>query len=414
MIIDPSGRGPSMRQLGLAGVVMLVVAGLLLYLLMLRYIGYFEDKVDVTALLTTTGDGLPPQADVKFRGVIIGAVAEVDIAAKGEIQHVDMDLDPHFAKGIPSNVTARVIPASIFGVTAVEFVDNGPAPAGLHNGAAIPEDTSEGTIALQSTLTTLRNVLDHIQPQKLGRVLGTLADAFDPEARVPGSTIERLDTWLTTIDAAIPDLGKLLGDFGKATAGLNQSAPELIDVLGESVTTAKTLTDRRANLVALLTTASGTVDTVNALFARSPDAGKELTVGLNQLFGTLAADPEAIPFTAANLNTALHKLATTFHWGPKKQMVWSMDISTTPFQQYTAKDCPHYADMYGPRCGGSSVPSVAPPQVYPPQMLPASLRGPAAVQALVGSQPNASQLLLLGPALAGGSVTAAPVPEGGN
>lgn len=60
MIIDPSGRGPSMRQLLVAGVAGLVVFVLVLTFLMARYKGYvMHPKVDVTADLSTTGDGLP-------------------------------------------------------------------------------------------------------------------------------------------------------------------------------------------------------------------------------------------------------------------------------------------------------------------------------------------------------------------
>lgn len=419
-----------MRLLLTAGCVMILAAALVLYLLMLRYVGYFDDKVEVTALLTSTGDGLAPRADVKFRGITVGAVSGVDIVAKGEVQRVGVDLDPHFAVGIPDNVTARVIPGNIFGVTAVEFLDIEPSSAmTLRGGAEIPEDTSEATIALQTTLTTLRNVLDHIQPEKLGRVLGTLADALDSKARVPGSTIERLDTWLTSVDAAIPDLGKFLGDFGKAATGLNESAPELIDALGASVATATTLTQRRSNLVALLTTATGAIDSVNTLFDRNPDSGKELTVGVDQLFGSLAAEPDALPDAVANLNVALRNLATAFHWGPQMQMAWSVDLSLTPFRQYTAADCPRYSDMYGPRCGGPSVPSVAPQQDYsvvkpiaqqnyPTGNDSAGLRGPAAVAAIVGGAPTASQLLLLGSAINGGSLhvgdSTVPATEGGN
>lgn len=43
-------------------------------------------------------------------------------------------------------------------------------------------------------------------------------------------------------------------------------------VLSDSVTTARTLAERRSQLVALLTNAGTTVDSVNTLFARNPDA----------------------------------------------------------------------------------------------------------------------------------------------
>ncbi|WP_040867263.1 MlaD family protein [Nocardia exalbida] len=382
MILDPSGRGPSAKQLTLAGLAVLTTVAVLLYLLALRYTGYFEDKVPVTIVLTSTGDGLPGRADVKFRGMVVGRVAAVDVVARGARQQASVDLKPGVAETIPVNVTARVIPNNLFGVTAIELVDNGPEPKTLRAGATIPEDTGSETVALQTTLNVLRNVLDNIQPEKLGRVLATLSAALDPSARVPGSTIERLDNWLTEIRAT-PGVDALFGDLGRASIALSQSAPELVGVLSESVTTARTLAERRAKLIDLLTTGNATVETVNALFARNPDAGKFLVSGLDDLFGGLAKDPEAIPYTAANLNVALQRLATTFHFGPARQMVWKMDVSFTPFQQYTAKDCPHYGDQYGPRCGGASVPEVAPEQNYPPQLIPKWLdaAGPAPVPA---------------------------------
>lgn len=380
MIIDPSGRGPSHRMLGLAGVAMLAVIATVVSLLGLRYAGAFDDRVAVVAMLTSSGDGLPERADVKFRGMLVGSVAGVEIVAKGERQRVEIDLLPEAAEDIPGNVTARVVPANIFGVTAVELVDNGAASRGLRAGTTIEQDTSRATTELQTTLTTLRTVLDHIQPEKLGRVLGTLADALDPAARVPGSTIERLDTW-TTLVRAIPEIGELLGDLGAATTAISASAPELIDVLAESVTSARTITERRAGVVALLTGARGTIDATNALFARNPDAGKELVAGLDETFGALADDPDALPVSVANLNAALGKLATVFNWGPSKQMSWAIDVTFTPFQQYTAKDCPRYGEVAGPRCTDGSVPNATPVQQFPPSLVPRRLdsAGPAPI-----------------------------------
>ncbi|NEW46151.1 MCE family protein [Nocardia cyriacigeorgica] len=422
MILDPSGRGPTARQLTLSGLAVMGTIVLLLGLLALRYTGYFEAKVPVTVTLTSTGDGLPARADVKFRGMVVGAVSAVDVVAAGQRQEVAVDLNPVVAETIPDNVTARVIPNNLFGVTAIELVDNGPSDGVLHEGSAIAEDTSAGTVQLQTTLTVLRDVLDNIQPEKLGRVLATFSAALDPGARVPGSTIERLDNWITQVHS-IEGIGELLGDLGRATTALSQSAPELVGVLSESVTTARTLTERRENLIALLANASGAVDSVNSLFARNPNAAKELVPGLDELFGSLARDAEAIPSTAANLNTTLQKMQSVFGFGPRKQMVWKMDVSFTPFQQYTAEDCPHYGGMYGPRCGGPTVPQVAPPQEYPPHMLPRRLdsAGPApATNPLPGvapapAQPGTSVIPGLPfipglPAIPGITVPSAPAP----
>ncbi|WP_280338426.1 hypothetical protein [Nocardia neocaledoniensis] len=223
---------------------------------------------------------------------------------------------------------------------------------------------------------------------------------------------------------------------------------------------ARTTPARRAGGVELLTAAGSATDATQDLFARNPDAGKELVVGLDETFGALAADPSALTDTVTGLGTSLTRLATVFNWGPSKQMRWDITVSFTPFRQYTAADCPRYGALSGPRCGGPSVPETAAPQTYPAQLLPGwlatagpapmpglptltapalpglslppipglvvpgltapasrtepiVLTGPDAVAALVGGKPNLTELLLLGTVLTGATVTL-DTPAGGH
>ncbi|MFC4373916.1 MlaD family protein [Nocardia halotolerans] len=366
-----------MKQLYVAGVCGLVVFAVILGFLMARYQGYFIPKVNVVANLSTTGDGLPSNADVKFRGVLVGEVDSVDIADEGAAQHVNIELKPEHAKGVPSNVTARVVPSNLFAVTSVELVFNGPSDDYLTEGAVIPEDRSKGTIALQDTLTVVRDILDEIDPVQLGRVLGTLTQALDGSGRVPGSTIQRLDHWLTTVADAGPNLGGMLDNFSASAHALNQSAPELLDVLGSSVQTANTIATKRDQLVALLAGAAVTTDRVNDLFATNPDVGKEVTVGLNATLGAIANEPGSITKTFQVFGPSLAKLNTTFHGGPSgNQMVWNAGLTFTPYQPNTVADCPRYGDLLGPSC------FTAPAEVSLPP-LPENLR-PRALDAAAG------------------------------
>ncbi|MFF0541392.1 MlaD family protein [Nocardia thailandica] len=381
MIIDPSGRGPTMKQLYLAGTIGLLVFAVVLGFLMARYKGYFVPKVNVVANLSTTGDGLPSQADVKFRGVLVGAVKDVDIADKGATQKVNIELKPEFADGIPANVTARVVPSNLFAVTSVELVFNGADAAHLEEGSQIPEDRSQGTIALQDTLTTVRDILNQVDPVQLGRVLGTLTQALDGSGRVPGSTIQRLDHWLTTVADAGPNLGGMLDNFSASAHALNQSAPELMNVLASSVETASTIANKRDELVALLAGAGATTDRVNDLFADNPDVGKDITVGMNALVGSLAVDPGAITKTFQVFGTSLAKLNTTFHWGPQKQMVWNVGLTFTPYKPYTRADCPRYDELAGPSCFTAPIEASLPP--LPENLKPRKLDSAAGLPPLV-------------------------------
>ncbi|WP_405485193.1 MlaD family protein [Nocardia sp. NBC_00511] len=349
MIEDPSGRGPTGRQLLLAGVALIVVIATATTLLLLRYSGKFTDKVPVVAELTSTGDGLAAGSDVKFRGLTVGRVQSSAVAATGDIQRVAIDLKPEYADGVPSTVTARVVPANIFAVTSIELLDNGPAKP-VTSGSVIQQDRTRETVALQSALTTFRNVLTKLEPDKLGRILTSLSDALNGSARMPGSTLERLDRWLTAVDQV--GIASDLQNFTTAAAGLNQSAPALLDVLNQSVATARTIADRRDRLTALLTGASGTVDVVNGLFARNPNTGKELVAGLGDTFGAMAADPDALPQSMVNFSDTLRKFSTTFHEGAGGALMWQWNIavSLTPFRPYTRADCPRYGELAGPSC----------------------------------------------------------------
>ncbi|WP_369636706.1 MlaD family protein [Nocardia sp. JMUB6875] len=362
-----------MRQLLIAGVCGLTVLAIVLGFLFARYRGYFVEKVNVTANLTTTGDGLPAQADVKYRGVLVGAVKDVSVAAKGEKQEVHIEMKPEYTDGIPANVTARVVPSNLFAVTAVELVYNGPDSTHLKEGSQIAEDTSTGTIALQDTLTKVREVFTKIDPVQFGRVLGTLSYALDGSGRMPGSSVERIDRWLDGVRGSVPNVGGFLDDLTASMHALNQSAPELMGVLRDSVETAKTISDRRAELTALLAGTSTTIDKVNGLFARNPNVGKDVTNGTSSLFGALSDNPDAIPLAIANLNDSVRKLSGSFGWGPQQQMKWNVGITFTPYKPYTRDDCPRYGDLAAPSCGTA-------PLTSDPGTLPDSLR-PRAIDA---------------------------------
>ncbi|MCX4096486.1 MlaD family protein [Nocardia sp. alder85J] len=410
MIIDPSGRGPTIRQLLLAGVAGLAVFAVILGFLLARYKGWvMHPAVDVTAELTTTGDGLPENADVKFRGVLVGAVKDVSVAAKGELQQVHIEMRPEYVDGVPANVTARVVPSNLFAVTSVELVYNGPDGEHLRAGSQIGEDHSEGTIALQDTLTTVRNILDKIDPIKFGRSLTTLTYALDGNGRPPGSTVQRLDDWLVQARAAVPDEAALFDDLSGSLRALNTSAPDLMDVLAGSVRTAQTIADKRGQLVALITGASGTADSVNALFAANPDVGKQITAGIGDMFGALAADPSAITGTIVNLNRSTRQLQTVFSWGPQHQMVWNAGVTFTPWDPYTVADCPHYGDLAGPSC--ATAPAVADPGYLPDALKPRALDAAKGLPPVVPI-PGLPDILTAGPrpaAPAAGAVAPNPL-----
>ena len=89
MYPDPSGRGWSRGRLSVAGVAMALSLSGVVALLGLRYAGHFEETVAVTALMTSTGDGLPARADVRFRGLLVGMLV---VLVPGRLRIGSLDL----------------------------------------------------------------------------------------------------------------------------------------------------------------------------------------------------------------------------------------------------------------------------------------------------------------------------------
>lgn len=123
--LDTDGRGPSNTQLLGSGIGVLLLIAVITASLLLKATGKLDAYVRVVADLINVGDGLPSQSDVKYHGLLVGSVNNVIPATHGQPNFVHIDLKPQYAKDIPNNVTARVVPSNVFAVSSVQLVDPG-------------------------------------------------------------------------------------------------------------------------------------------------------------------------------------------------------------------------------------------------------------------------------------------------
>jgi len=98
------------RALGLCFVVLLLAA---LSMSVLAYRKAFTPVDWVTLRADHTGLQLSPGADVKLRGVLVGEVRSV--STDGGAATLRLALDPAQLGQIPGNVTARLLPKTLFG-----------------------------------------------------------------------------------------------------------------------------------------------------------------------------------------------------------------------------------------------------------------------------------------------------------
>ncbi|GAA1482931.1 hypothetical protein GCM10009624_33710 [Gordonia sinesedis] len=420
MKVATDGRNPSLTQYVLRGLAFLLVLAVIFVLLFMRYRGDFTTTVAVTAELTDIGDGLVSDADVRYNGLIVGAVKSVglsgDTTPSGQqIKDVAIDIEPSQAGGIPANVTARTVPSNLFGVNSVELVPPSGDPAGrLSSGDTIPADTSLDTIKLQDAQNELRALLQAVPPAELADVLATISDSLKGGGRVFAMFVPLLNGYWKAINDEFPT-GAPPGfdNFNRAVQGLSRSAPQLLDTLGRSVIPAMTIAEKRNDLTALLSAAQGVTDEVQALFAKNGDLGKRVTTDANRMLGATVLEPQSLPQALTALNNLAARVLTVFT-GVNGHAQLNAGISFGAYQRYTRQNCPvynggPYGQLRGPGCvgpgTGTGPTSSGPLAVYPSdgmrRMSPAGMVTTATdnktLRAALNRTPTAADTLMLGP-----------------
>ncbi|MEU1960988.1 MCE family protein [Nocardia sp. NPDC019304] len=381
ILFEKDGRGPSALALFVRGLVLVVLTVAVVSALLLKSTGRFDDKVEVTALLEQLGDGLPARSDVKFRGMLVGRVAEV--APSTGPNRVRLLLDPAAAQRIPRTVTARVVPSNVFAVSSIQLVDNGPGPA-LPPHAEIRQDHSLSTVQLQTALTKLREIIAgtaRIGASNTVGVLAAVATATDRRGAdlvTAGARLERITKEfdaLLTPDGGPPTL-TLLAD---AVRELNASAPDLLDALHHAVTPMRTFAERNQQLVGLLSAGETTLSTVGDALDRRTD---QIVTVADQMGPVLHIFGEGAP-AFAPIVVRIKKLSdlwfTEFWNEDSPRGRGKFQFRFTPHTPYTRADCPRYGELAGPSC--STAPASVPIEELPPAMDPRTYPPPPALPA---------------------------------
>lgn len=382
---ETDGRGPSDRQLLAAGIALVAVAAVVTATLLVKATGRLDPYVRVVADLVNVGDGLPQRSDVKYHGVLVGAVQDVTPAAHGEPNYVHIDLDPHYAQSIPATVTARVVPSNVFAVSSVQLVDQGHGPP-ISEGAHIPEDTELPTVLFQTTISKLRDILAATGRGREDKTIGVLAavNAATEDRRTElltsGAQLSRLVDEIDSIVATDPG-PTTVSALIDATRGLQQTAPELIDALHVAVEPMRTLVRQRTQLDSLISGGLHTLGTTGTALNNHTDKLVKISSELTPVLGSLAEiSPHWVP-AFVKLNGLSDKFFDEVWIHEQDTANMRVNLSFTPTYSYTRADCPQYAGLKGPSCYTAplvptrpELPDVLLPQNYqpPPDLAPPS------------------------------------------
>jgi phospholipid/cholesterol/gamma-HCH transport system substrate-binding protein len=235
------------RALGVAFLVLCVLFTWFTYAVFTKQ---FTEYDEVTLKTSNVGLQLPALADVKIRGVIVGEVKETKVTSKGV--DVTLGLFPESRDIIPANVTAQIVPKTLFGEKYVSLeLPDYPSSTPIEPGATITQ--TDVAIEVERVLNDIYPLLRTVEPVQLNYTLTALANALEGRGDKLGENLETLDAYLKKINPEVPLLVEDLQKLGDVALVYSDVAPDLARILRNSVTTGNTLQEREAQLRALFT-----------------------------------------------------------------------------------------------------------------------------------------------------------------
>ncbi len=340
-------REQTQGDLALLGVVSVIFVVLVGGVMSLKLNGAFDDTLPVTAQLESAGGSLRPGVDVKMRGMIIGKVGEVE----GDARQVNLalNIDNDQVAQIPSNVQARVLPASVFGTSYVDLVipDGAPADAPLRAGQIIRQDLSQETVELQTALDSIDTLVDALGPGELATALHTVASALNGRGADLGEAIETFNDYSHRFMPMVPQLRKDLQLLAVNLNAIDRNAPDLLEAADDGRVTLNRLVDRRDKIDELLDGGSGLLGDTDA-FLREHEAKYLKALALSRtlidaLYDGRVGFADGLVATGQLAVQLLSILEDGY--GRVEGIVYVGGPG-----DYTAADCPRYGALKGGNC----------------------------------------------------------------
>jgi phospholipid/cholesterol/gamma-HCH transport system substrate-binding protein len=307
---------------------------------------------NVSLKTDTIGLQLPKQADVKVRGVIIGQVNK--IASNGHGATLTLGLKPDKIKMLPKNVTAAILPKTLFGEKFVELeIPKNPSSTSLHSGDTI--DQTKLPIEVEKVLNDIYPLLRTVQPAELNYTLNALATALEGRGDKIGESLVTLDTYLKKMNPELPALIDDIKSLSKVTALYADVTPALAATLRNTVKTGNTLHSKEAALKSFLDDTASFSDTATTFL---DDNGQNI-IRLGQLgapiLALLSRYSSEYPCLLAGLVKQAPQLGDTF-----RGLIFHIDLIVNPKQPrgYTAADKSVYGADNAPNCAGNPSPPI--------------------------------------------------------
>ena len=242
------------------GVAFLVVVAALIGLSIASFQKVFTDVVMVTLETDRIGSQLQKSSDVKIRGLIVGEVRS--IATTGDGARLSLALKPEMVSQIPADVSARLLPKTLFGERYVDLVPPAGAPGEpIRDGATIRQDHTTVAIELEKVFDDLLPLLRTVQPEKLAATLNALASTLDGRGTRLGQNLVLVDRYFTKLNPHLPAIQADISGLADLASTYAVAAPDLVRAATALITTNKTIVEKQDALKGFFAGTAGFANT---------------------------------------------------------------------------------------------------------------------------------------------------------
>lgn len=269
-MIGPS-RGALSRLSNQAyGVAFLLTLVVLVGLSVATFQKRFTPVVKVTLMAERIGNQLQNSSDVKIRGLIVGEVRSITSTGSGA--SIVMALQPDQVANIPVNVSARILPKTLFGERYVDLViPSDPSPKAIVEGDTISQDRTKVAIELEQVFDDLLPLLRTVKPEKLAATLNALATALDGRGTQLGKNLVLADTYFAAINPKMPTIQADISGLADLASTYATAAPDLLRMVKSLTTTSATITEKQDALAGFLAGTAGFANTATAFLKANDD-----------------------------------------------------------------------------------------------------------------------------------------------
>jgi virulence factor Mce-like protein len=349
----------------LLGVALIVLVAAFFAVTILFYNKTFTSTVPITLEADSAGNQLAINSDVEVRGEIVGSVQSVSSSGDGAVLRLAMD--PDKITTIPANVTAELLPKTLFGETYVDLViPDAPSEDHLASGTTISQDRSSTGVEIEQVLNNLLPVLQAVQPQKLSATLTAVATALQGRGPELGQTLDQLNSYVGKLNPQLPQLEHDLSQLVKVSNTYNKAAPDLLNALNNLTGTSETVASEQNNLETLYSTLTNASDNLQNFLS----ANENNIIGVSSqtlpTLKVLARYAPEFPCFLKQMADLVPKVNKAFGVGTDKPGLHAtLEITVNRGPYEPNQDAPAYLDNRGPRCYDFN-PAPNPFPQYPP------------------------------------------------